>query len=153
MDVLQIIKSDHAELKRKLGLVVHAETKPKFLELFKFLVSDLRLQLKLEGDYLHPELGILLNGSSSEFLSRSQQSHKSLVRKIGVIEKGLKNAPIADLRKSVEQLAAAVNDHLVYQEAVMMPRLRERMPTPEREDLGAVILDVKEAELSQRLAQ
>lgn len=146
MDVLQIIKSDHAELRRQIGVVIGAETKPKLLESYELLSGGLRLHLKLEGEYLYPELGVLLNGSSAGFLVRSQQNHKAILKKMVGIEKGLRTSPVADLRDSLGQLATAVRDHLEYEEAVMMPRLREAMPTLDREDLGTVFMDVKDAE-------
>jgi hemerythrin superfamily protein len=146
MDVLQIIKGDHQELREALGRATLGIEDANSADLLRKLVGSLRLHLKLEVDYLYPEISSVLNGASPDFLKRSLENHKTIADQLNQLDRHLSDRSIAGASGLLSPLQKTVMEHLELEETVLMPRLREAMPTSHREGLGEVFLDLKDIE-------
>lgn len=147
MDVLQIIKSDHASLRMRLDEVETLLTdKPLMPSQLQSLFHELQLHLKLEGEYLYPELSSLLEEASINFIQKSIKNQDNIREIIDKLISDFTNHDFTSMRIQLPQLSQLVRDHLELEEMVLMPQLREAMPTSDREELGAVFIDIKESE-------
>ena len=137
MDILGIIKSDHRvllELSEKLNRATSASSRQKILS---ELSKRLRILLSIDGDYLYPEAG-RLGRPVQAYLQRSASEHEQIEKKLSELE-AKKNKLT---RKDCEGLAEYLEAHLAEKEDILLPKIRQQIPTDEREDLGTVFLDV-----------
>lgn len=145
MDVLQLLKADHESLRSLLAEVDSAKSLATKRDLANRFGDTLLAHLKAESDYLYPELAGLFGGAQA-LVTICQANHLILTRAWQQVEKII-SKPIAlqvGLGKKISELNTALTNHLALQEQSVLPKLREGMPTQEREDLGQVFLDFKD---------
>ncbi len=145
MDVLQVIKQDHDALRDLLTSISSESRVSERRALFDTFEKYLSIHIKLEEQYLYPEVSGLFPGAEM-FVDASLANHRSVVRLVSDIGKQLKK-PAADhagIDKKIEKLDELTRAHLRMEEEHMMPKVRVMIPTQDREDLGVVFHEMRQ---------
>jgi len=145
MDVLYFIKAEHESVRSALEGFRSAHGVTDRREKFSALKQLLSVHLKLEENYLYPELSGMFAGSEL-VIDVALAGHSILARNLDAIDK-LLHKPLAaqdGIAKKEEALFELVVKHIDSQEHELMPRIRELIATGAREELGFVLLDAKE---------
>jgi len=153
VDVLQIIKLDHERIRGVLSQIAGTDKVTERRRLVAELEEDASRHFHIEANYLYPEVSAIYTDDGG-FFDERQTSHKQLTKRLHAVSEMLRK-PVSDhvgFEKKFDELNQLFDDHFGAEERVMMPRVRQFMPTQEREDLGQVILDVKE-ELARELTE
>jgi hypothetical protein len=144
MDVLALLKKDHDQIKVLLSSFGSASGLDDFRSLIVPLKASVGNLIKMESEFLFPEIDGLFSGSD--------QLVQKLLAKQGVIASAFDEftkllslgaesaAKIFDLGK---RLVILVTSHLLDQQDLIIPRVRKLIPTEDREDLAEVFLDTK----------
>lgn len=142
MDVLQIIKDDHARIQSTADELQRASSMTARKKLFKPLQRDLLQHLHIEAEFLYPEAEDCVVNIPESFFNISAKNHKVLLKGLKKVEKVVeKRSLVAADQKAIEALSQAIENHFSLEESVLMPRMRKLLPTQEREDLGLVYRD------------
>lgn len=143
MDILQWLKMDHEAMLRsveRLGLD-RKESKWPLAALVSELAIDLLGHLKAEEEYLLPELTDRFPGSDL-LLDLCSANQKVMRKHLKSLVKASSEKDREATDKAIEELRKAVRQHLELQESQLMPKLRQHVPTGEREDLGLLVEDM-----------
>jgi hypothetical protein len=143
MDLLQHIKQDHEALRTLLKAILTEPNVTSRRRLALALEQQMFIHLKLESDYLYPEVQNLFKRSQI-FIENSLKNHKNLIRKLKSLIKNVQARPALakdEIDQEIEKLFTTLDDHLRFEEEELMPQIRERISTQEREDLGFAFLD------------
>lgn len=149
MDVLQLVKNQHGRIRALCESLQNAEAVTEKRKIFGQLSALTTVHLRLEADYLFPEV-TAVEPSSAKFVEDSLLRHKHLVNDLKSLEKKVNKRPQGSkeaLAKSINMLSTDLKTHLVVVEDEMLPRIRQSISTQEREDLGEVLMDVLTEEL------
>ncbi|MFK7824018.1 MAG: hemerythrin domain-containing protein [Oligoflexales bacterium] len=111
---------------------------------YKNFKDALNMYFSIDEEFLYQEIGELFPNAC-----RSIDYGIKLHREVGIILAKLDSAlgssiESCDLAELVESLCQAVNQHIEHQQEHIIPRMRERIPTQEREDLAEVFSEIKE---------
>lgn len=145
MDVLHFIKSYHEEVVCQLEQLDAAhdlETRQGLLEQIGRL---LKVYIHLEEQYLYPEIIGLFPGVE-DLVRLGEASAATIERQINNLSKAVANALPEREVAWTEQLVAlksAILEHFQLEERTLMPKLRLKLRTEVREDLGQVFLDAR----------
>lgn len=145
MDVLQVIKRDHDELRDLISGFASVTKVAERRDLFGKLKLALDIHTRLEEGYLYPEVDGLFPGSEL-FVDASTANHRTIDRMLAAIGKTLKQPVVAHtgLSREIDKLAAVMESHLRMEEEQMMPKLRVSVGTQDREDLGEVFQEMRD---------
>lgn len=144
MDVLQVIKYDHEQIRATMRQILEATTITARKKLTDILSDQVTEHLYQESDYLYPEVQGMFNGSD-DFVISALTSHKSVKKAVNEFAKLIaQKATKTVLDEKASKLQLALERHLADEEASLMPKIRELISTPEREDLGQVFLDLSQ---------
>jgi hypothetical protein len=150
MDILQWLKLDHEEMLRSvenLGAEVQsaplgaAKVKTHTEQLLGELAAELLRHIKAEEEYLLPEIAGRFPGSDL-LADLCAANHKVLKKHLKSLLKSAAEGSFEETLESVSALKKAVELHLEVQESQLMPKLRQHVPTGEREDLGQLVGDL-----------
>ena len=145
MDLLQMIKQDHDDVRNLVSQFSQATKVADRRELFGKVKVALQVHTQLEDQYLYPEVEGLFSGSEL-FVDASMANHRSMKRLMNEIAKSLK-LPVAEqdsLPSKIKKLGDIIESHLRLEEDQMMPKVRVLISTQDREDLGEVFQEVRE---------
>ncbi len=149
MDVLQLIKEDHLDLKCLLGAIDREKSIVRKRRLTEELKAKVRFQLMMDQDYLIPELSDRFPGVH-EYQRTSGKSHKRIYRAVGDLN-NLASRKVQEtkvvLGTKQKQVTQMLAEYLDRREDLLMPQIRQAIPTQDREDLGQVFLDIRSDEL------
>ena len=158
MDVLHVIKSEHDRLRLLLTSPQSSQSRsasPKALQqptsgqhdrqsALKEISREVKINLKLEEEYLYPEISGLFAGSGA-VLETCMANHSSIRR---ALDDMTSPSHSQDGDEVLDELRLLLGKHFETEERVLMPKIRQLIPTQEREDLGQVLLDFKEEALA-----
>lgn len=145
MDVLQVIKTEHEDLRALLKQLSDLDSVVEKRKVFERLNTELDRHMVLEEHYLYPEISELFQGADS-FVDVSLARHKILRKHIKQLSECL-TQPVAkqkNLNELIEKFNSEASSHLTHEEDAIMPKLRRLIPTQDREDLGVVFLDARD---------
>lgn len=149
MDVLVFIKESHQALRSRCSeLQAEAGVKAR-RALMESLSKDLELHLRLEQDYLYPELTGLFSGADA--MTTTGLANGSVIRRRLKAMVKLVAQPAAEQSSypaKLKELLDSVAAHFDLEEQTLMPKIRDAMRTEDREDLGEVLVETK-ADLAQ----
>lgn len=156
MDILFLIKSAHDCILHACETLANShhadlnEFAPKF-EKFRQIVEA---HLAIEDEFLIPEISELL-GHSGRIVEKQRNSQAEITQSLktfaAILELDNSKENTADqLRHELAKFIGLVNGHIVWQQNEIMPKIRELIPTQEREDLGQVFIEVRD-EIAQRV--
>jgi hemerythrin superfamily protein len=142
MDVLHVIKAGHDAIKAELGQLESADGVKSRRQAFESFSKAVQVHMVLEKDFLYPEISGLFPGSDALVDIALAQSI-ALAKKLKALSKitlgpGSEQSGYA---KRVAEIKEAVLAHLGSEEAQLLPRMRDLIPTQDREDLGDVFQD------------
>ncbi len=149
MDILQWLKLDHEAMLRSvqhLGAEVQSaggavKTKTILEQQVTELAAELLGHIKAEEEYLLPEMTGRFPGA--ELLADlCSANHKVLKKHIKSLLKAASEGDREGASSAATALVKAVDLHLDVQETQLMPKLRQHVPTSEREDLGQLVADL-----------
>ncbi len=140
MDILQWLKMDHEAMLRSVERLSSGPKGP-LAALISELAIDLLGHLKAEEEYLLPELTDRFPGSEI-ILDLCSANQKILRKHLKLLIKASTEKDNEALKKAIAELRKAVAQHLELQETQLMPKLRQHVPTGEREDLGLLVEDM-----------
>jgi len=149
VDVLHLIKEEHEGIRGLLNDLHTARSATVRKKVLEELKRKVQMHIHLEGEYLYPEVAGLFNESST-FIEKSTENHKMIHRSLSEVEKLLNKKPQVDndlINKKMLKLVESFKDHFESEEDILMPKLRELIPTQDREDLGQVFLDVRDEQV------
>jgi len=151
MDILQLIKEEHVDLKGLLQAIDQEKSIVRKRRLTEELKAKVRFQLMMDEDYLIPELSDRLPGVG-EFQRSSGKSHKKIFRAVGDLNSiALKKSQESKLVLGTKQrqVTQMLGEYLAKREDLLMPQIRQAIPTQDREDLGQVFADIRTDELGE----
>lgn len=143
MDVLHVIKSDHDLIKKAFDELEAADGAKTRRAAFDELSRVVQVHLAFGKDHLYPEINGLFPGS--EALVDIGLAQASVVGKRLKIVSKLIVAPASEqggFAKRVAELKESVLAYLLAEENQVLPRMRDLIPTQDREDLGEVFQEV-----------
>lgn len=151
MDILQLIKEEHAEINGILPRLKDDEIDLKWHQLYDRASALVLAHLQVEERYLFPEIEEMFP-SASEFVTLALDNHKAMREVLARIDKGLalKKRSIDQILEWISELDELVTKHLQLEEDIVMPKLRRMIPTSEREEMGEVWKDTRDDILSMR---
>ena len=145
MDILQLIKEEHESIRKKIKVLLGEQYNTDTKHVFGDLSHDLRLHLKLESEYLYPEVSELFP-EGKVLIRLSLSNHDEIIAQIDKLDEIYKNMNISpkNLHDMIEVLGEKVEAHYKLEEENFMPKIRQLINTQDREDLGQVFVDVKD---------
>lgn len=138
MDVLYFIKEEYAAVRAGIPALVGGDS--NVLQEEDGLRGFLRhvgLIVRVADELVLPELADQAR-RDIEALAQAGDQTSELTK---VVTSGSKLGRLADARR--RDLANMLTGHLDFMEQVILPKFREEISTPTREDLGIVALDFK----------
>ena len=153
MDVLQIMKEGHDGVRRAAGSVASLAKAGSAVSQAALdgLGKCLQLHLTVEGEYLCPEIEDRFPGAQVvvDIIKANHRVIKRVADEVWSISGASGLTPGAMER--ADELLTQVDRHLDSVEKLLMPKLRQFVPTFEREELGQVIQDVIEERIGDEL--
>lgn len=149
MDVLQLIKKQHDMIRalgKGLGGVATVTDRRK---LYTRLAGVVAVQMKIEEEYLLPEV-TAVDASARRVAEANLSRHHDLRNQMKVLEKAVNKRPQPakdEVESQFNVLWSNLKFHLTLVEDELLPRIRQRIPTQDREDLGEALQDVLAEEL------
>jgi len=144
MDVLHIMKADHEQIRAKLSAFADSDGISVKRKIFPELEREFSIHAAIEDGYLYPEISGLFPGADV-LVDVCLANHAVLTKLMAGISK-LIAKPIAEqsgLGNKINELTLQLHKHIELQEQSLMPKIRQLIPTQEREDLGQVLMDMK----------
>ncbi len=146
MDVLQVIKEDHDAIRRSIDELLTASKVTDRRKVFATLQKSVSDRLVLEERYLYPEIHGLF-AEADVFTTLAAGNHKIIRRHLSglnqLLSKPVAAVSAASLTKKISELKDLAERHLETVERVLMPKMRQLIPTVDREDLGQAFIDIK----------
>jgi hypothetical protein len=146
LDVLHLIKQEHEGIRSLLQELSKEKTVTAQKKVLQDLLHRAKIHMHVEHEYLYPEVTGLFN-EAENFIKNSKENHKTIKKTLTELEKLVNSKPMAAkpaVEKKVSHLMERFQAHFTSGEDVLMPKLRELIPTQDREDLGQVFLDAQE---------
>lgn len=145
MDVLQTIKNDHFLILGGFERLNETGKISDFRKRLEALTGLLKFQLNLEHDHIYPEVLTSSKGSERS-VEECMVSQKKVLKQLKSLDKlsDLKPPPSrVKIDEVVAEFYEVLAGHFKLEEEVVMPRIRDNIPTLDREDLGQFVDDLK----------
>lgn len=147
MDILFLLKCEQeALLAQTAAFAQELAAHPDSLQAsFARLTGKLLQYLALDEEFLYPEVGdLFLHAAKAVLYGKAR--HAEIRAGLARLETLLKSSqvPAAECVEAFAELEKAVQQHVFYQQEQLIPRMREMIPTQDREDLAEVFTDIKE---------
>ena len=113
--------------------------------LFSPLANVIRFHLKTEVDYIFPEV-LGTTELVKRHVDKALNDQKSIKKLMSNLEKLVLAKPQTSREKIIDStvsLSQKLEEHFQNEEENMMPRIRDKISTDDREDLGQLIQDLK----------
>ena len=139
MDVLHFMKDEYSAIRDgSVGLMPSDLTAPlEGAALFRFM-TQLDLVVRVGGELIIPEL-VDAGRAASAAAILAEDHTRALGRVVAAFKK---TGEVSDSKRS--ELFRKVAQHLDHMEKVVLPLVREMIPTAVREDIGEIALDFKQ---------
>lgn len=149
MDVLRFIKDDHERIRGLFKQFESVETPDDTRRAMTELLTASRAYQTVEQGHILPEFSAFLSDRDQATIAACQKqcdelksAHDELLKDAA---KALAKARSFDaLRKRVLDLKAKTLSHFEQIEQELMPRVRQSIPTQDREDMGVVFQDLRD---------
>ncbi len=151
MDILYFLKSEFEEFK---SLIQTADLEAKSSQPTTSkgtptpdarspLGLALRLYMILERDYIYPEIKGL-SPTIDSLITQGQKRLQEIESLFGGAFLGQGEAILSLDENTFHKLLLFLKEHISLEEQLLMPKIRLQMRTEDREDLGQVLVDVKD---------
>jgi hypothetical protein len=137
MDVLYFIKEEYAAVRAGIPALVGGDATGMQEDGLRDFLKQIELVVRVADELVLPELADQARRDIDALAAAGDQT--SELSK--VVASGSKTGRLADARR--RELANLISSHLDFMEQMILPKFREEIPTPTREDLGIVALDFK----------
>ena len=138
MDILNLIKSEHDRLRKKIASILEeAQVSGKKLDLDSF-TKEVSTHFRIEREYIYPEAQTLFPVSS--WIKSKQASQDYIIdqlKKLLESTSDIDSTGIKDLMKKIE-------DHFVGEEDLLMPKFRSLWSFDQREEFGQAVEDYQQ---------
>ena len=144
MDVLSLLKRDHDQIACLLGgfkVKASADDLRSLLTPLRAAMTDL---MKIESDYLFPEIGDLFAGANG-IVERATGRQAKISETLENLRSVLADKGVTDeiFASPAQALVDVISCHIKDQQDLLIPRIRKLIPTQDREDLAEVFLEAK----------
>ncbi len=143
MDVLFLMKSEHDLIRGQLQEFESSKTAKAAKKAFESLEGLVGYYLTLEKDYIYPEIIGLFSGAE-RLVERGLCRQKEITDRMIELSEVFSKKSAKTLKSQTKAFSELTREHLEILEERLMPELRSRIDTSDREDLGQVFLDVKQ---------
>lgn len=155
-DILHVLRSGHDDLRKIFGQLDGDSSGSDWVQTLGDAARALEVHIRLERDYLYPEITGLFGGVQV-LISSGMATFAALERKLKslgdmVFGPGPSQADQDEVMRLFSEVRRAALAHFDSEERSLLPKLRDFMKTEDREDLGQVMLDAKEDGMNQTLA-
>ena len=145
MDILYLLKIEQEQVLRAVEDYedcVKLEVEPtRRFDNVKSLLVDF---IELDNEFLYQEIGDLFTNAAKS-IAFGASCHSKIMKLLGEIEMNLGNLrDSSEILTLVAELKMIVFQHILYQQESIIPKMREKIPTQEREDLANVFNEIKE---------
>ncbi len=137
MDVLYFIKEEYAAVRAGIPALVGGDATGMQEDGLRDFLKQIELVVRVADELVLPELADQARRDIDALAAAGDQT--SELSK--VVASGSKTGRLADARR--RELANLISSHLDFMEQMILPKFREEISTPTREDLGIVALDFK----------
>ena len=104
----------------------------------------LHFYFSIDDEFLYQEIGELFPNAYKS-IDYGMKIHKEIGFILAKLDSRMSAAgECGDLAELTQSLCQAVAQHIGHQQENIIPRMRERIPTQEREDLAEVFSEIKE---------
>ena len=146
MDILYLLKTEQEAVLQSLQKFQGSEEAPENLSRwFSALSRAVRRYLRIDRDFLYLEISEILPNARKLAVAGQQEHTKieALLRLVSELlqKPGEKSTEIA---AALSELCCQVGSHFRYQQEHVIPKMRELIPTQDREDLSEVFRDLLE---------
>jgi hypothetical protein len=153
MDVLRFIKDDHERIRSLFTKFESTQDPTEAQKSVNTLLAESRAYQSVEQGHILPEFSAFLRDRDRTVLDHCQQRSDALKAEQDNLFKELgkvlgKTRSFEALRKRVLELKTKTFEHFEQIEQDLMPRVRQAVPTQDREDMGIVFHDLREEALS-----
>ena len=142
MDVLQLIKEEHAEIINHIDRIIGEKAAISAAGDVKQLTSLITQHFDLESNYLYLECE---GYADKSFFETSLGNQRYIVKLTGKIADCLETYPTMLPTEELNKLRNLLSTHFLLEEEVLLPTMRKRMSTEVREELADVFLDIRES--------
>ena len=147
MDILYVIKLEHEQLLRSIeGLsnFVSVRISDDVIKEFERIKLSIDHYLELDKEFLYPEILDLFAGAKKN-ITFGESCHLRIREALILIYDRIVSAKSVNplLDEQISDLQEMVRQHITYQQEFIIPKMREMIPTQEREDLSDVFNDIK----------
>lgn len=145
MDILQWLKSDHIEMHRLLdslnsslcgGDELTTAIKPQFQKFVRHLLGHLKAEL----DFVLPELADRFVGADL-LTDLCHANHRVIVKSLKDLNIIFETGDLEAIKEALAKVSVAVHQHSEVQEIQLLTKIRQSVPTSEREDIGQLVAD------------
>jgi hypothetical protein len=144
MDVLRFIKDDLEKIRGLFGRFESAPTPEEAQRLADELLKEARAYQIMEQTYILPEFSTALSERDQTVVKHCLESGQTLKSQQEDLVKALGRAKSFDaLKKRVLDLKSSTLKHFDTVEQDLMPKVRQAIPTAEREDMGLAFQDLR----------
>lgn len=145
MDILQVIKDEHRRVTQLLEQLRGASGDAA-AQLWSDLHQGITLHLSLEINELFPELEESL-GWFSEYKAHALQRHEAVLDAVVQYDRAFVAQKASELQTAWEALVQSVQSHIAHEETLLFPKIRQKLATVTREDLGELFLELQQEAL------
>lgn len=137
MDVLYFIKEEYAAVRAGIPALVGGDATSMQEDGLRDFLKQIELVVRVADELVLPELADQARRDIEALAAAGDQT--SELSKL--VASRSKTGRLADARR--RELANLISSHLDFMEQMILPKFREEISTPTREDLGIVALDFK----------
>ncbi len=143
MDLLFLIKVEHDQMRGIISRLASNPPQDRLLEMVDELNRTLEKQIKVETEFLFPEIEDLFPGVDI-LITRALVRHDQMRTALAAVHKQAlaKKQTGTRLAEAVQDLVSAIDDHIEDQQQFLIPKLRKLVPTRDREELGQIFQEV-----------
>lgn len=148
MDILFLIKAEQDRVLELAEAFLNAakEGREFLSKNFEDFFHQIHLYMGLDEEFLQPEISELFD-SAIKLIALGETTHKQVKKKLQTLKPLVLDGSGGE-KKLIIDTAESLNEEVISyiqaQQEQIFPRMREMIPTQEREDLSDIFLDIKE---------
>jgi hemerythrin-like domain-containing protein len=145
MDLLFLLKLEHDQIRALLSLLSAEPSQDALRESLRSLEQLSMRLIKMEADFLFPEVDNLFAGVD-HILSNALNNQGKIAALLLAINELLSSAGEAsnEFSETLSLLLKTIESHVADQQEFLIPRIRKLISTKDREELGQVFLEFRE---------
>lgn len=146
MDIFQLLKDDHALVKRELQqLVKDGQGRQIPIEQLRNIQQQLRVHMRMEEEYLYPAMRNI--PEEQDLVKDAYEEHRQMR---DIVENLSGNREQEDWQDQIQQLLDLLDHHVQEEERELFPTAQEKLSQDELNRLSEQMTQLKERELSRQ---